>query len=140
MLIDILYHVVDNIHYKMVSYHRGSPNPNKSVWDSNLVSIVEEFNQFKIAHNNNWKTQKNTKTFYFGVKPNFSKLGTGISPKCKDLYVAKFKDDNFSNHFHGYPIDYTNIHDKVPTDILKSWKDNGTISKVQMSRMQRCVD
>ncbi|MCM3587352.1 hypothetical protein M3182_16565 [Mesobacillus maritimus] len=134
-------HIKDNIIYKIVDYHRRRPNPEKSVWDRD-VSVEDEIGLFKEVVHNKWIVEDLNKQKHlgWGILSYGTRLGTGITPEKKPLYVAKFKDENLNEYFHGYPIDYTCVHDRVPKSILKDWKKETRISKAQMSRMGRGFD
>lgn len=137
---DRAYKVDPNVYYTMIGYHRGNPSNEKSVWDTREVSIKEEYECFVKAYRNNWIYYKSNKKFLFGVKDNYGKIGTGKLPHRKNLHVAKFKCDTQNIQFHGYPVDHTRIHDKVPLDILRIWRSKDIITKIQMSRMSRCEE
>lgn len=105
----------------MVDYHRGTPSKVKSVWESNF-NFDDEINCFINTIANTWVTTKNTKDLGWGL--NFSNginsIGVGVLPGKKVLYFAQFKKEQNNTLWHGYPIDYTNINQRIPDEIVET--------------------
>lgn len=140
--VDTTYDIDDNNSYIIVSYHRGNPTVDKSVWDNNCVDYHGEVQCFINALNRNWTNVKGNKRFCWGIRylNRVQKVGTGTEPEKKTLYIAQFKNELDNRQWHGYPVDYTNSNYKVPSNVLECWEESNIISKSQKSRMKRCFE
>jgi len=128
--------------YKIVSYHRGAPTKNKSVWIGK-VNYHDEIECFILTLNKNWIIKKGSKMIGWGLHLDHNQiiqLGIGTSPNKTPLYVAQFKREIINNEWHGYPIDYTNTNESPDHDVIEKWKNNEYISKRQENKMKRCLE
>ena len=117
--------------YIISSQHRRTGNPNKSIW---TINFDEEVECFINAMNGNWKTE----AIAWGIKTIGDVLHVvGLNPDNEELKIAKFVDGSKTNVWHGYPADYMRkAQDRPETVILKTWVDNGYITKAKMSKIR----
>lgn len=118
--------------YIISSKHRSTGNPNKTVWTLDFDDEVECFTYSKTS---NW-IQDNCG---WGIKVINSILQyIGHNFENEALKLAKFVDGNENDIWHGYPADYLRkSQDRPPTFILKSWVDQGYITKAKMNKIRR---
>ncbi len=117
--------------YIISSQHRRTGNPHKSIW---TITFDEEVECFINAMNGNWKTE----AVAWGIKVLDDVLHVvGLNTNNQELKIAKFVDGNKTNVWHGYPADYmSKSQDRPETVILKTWVDNGYITKAKMSKIR----
>lgn len=123
--------VENNIFYMIVSQHRLNINKNKSHW---CITYEEELKCFKNSLANNWVSDFKG----WGLHIINNEISTlGYSKQKEQLKMAKFVDSYKSSKWHGYPADYrNNVQDIPSSELLRNWVENGIIQKHQMSKIR----
>ena len=130
--IDIELEETEPSKYLISSQHRKKGNPNKSIW---TISLEDEVNCFIQTICNNWKAGVEA----WGIKPNGNTLQVvGVNNNNEQLKLAKFVDGTNTDVWHGYPADHMyKAQDRPTTEILKSWVEQGYITKPKMSKIRQ---
>lgn len=128
-VIDLTGHTTSN--YLISSQHRRRGNPNKCRW---TITFAEEVACFIQTINQNWRDGNEG----WGLKLNNILVQVvGINNDNEELKIAKFIDGTGTNVWHGYPADYTSrSQDRPTTGILRTWVNNGYITKSKMTKIR----
>ncbi|MGA1410060.1 MAG: hypothetical protein ACO37W_10035 [Prochlorotrichaceae cyanobacterium] len=119
--------------------HRND-SPEKAQW---IISEIEERECYRLGIEKSWSTSPDVS---WGIHINAGKaayLGRTASKKgdIRESFIAKFRDDEGNNCWHGYPADPREDQDIPPVEILRDWEMNkylrlATIRKI--IKKQKC--
>ena len=126
--------LTETIYYIVRSAHRRNGNSEKCIW---TISREDEVNCFQDSRLQDWL--EDTKGWGLKINAEGSLDEVGISDQGEILKIGKFRDDNSTREWHGYPADYCRRQQDKPSQrILMDWKNKGLINKTQMNRITQC--
>jgi hypothetical protein len=112
--------------------HRNSQYAQtKSQW---VIPAQDEVGCFSTAAAKGWVSE----TACWGIFiPGGLPTQLGVSPRAEfDLYLAKFVVNQ--GLWHGYPVaHWLSPFDKPPSEILRSWVDNGYINRAKFAKIHK---
>ena len=119
--------------------HRNG-SPEKAQW---AISEIEERECFQLGIEKSWNTSQYVS---WGIHIKAGKaayLGCTASKKgdIRESFIAKFRDDEGSNCWHGYPADPREDQDIPPGKILKDWVEKKYLRLAiirKITKKQKC--
>lgn len=126
--------------FKTISKHRGRVASNISKWS---IGIPDEYDSFKNALKSTVKS---------GQTPNYNKLNLcwgvhivqsvlaklGENSNNNNIKFAKFTKHPNNSEWHGYPADYQNKPQDIPSEkYLKKLKQDNYLTKAKLNKIKQ---
>jgi len=131
--------ILPGITYIHKKDHRND-SPEKAQW---TISEIEERECFQLGMQKSWNTPQFVSWGIHLKDGKAAYLGRTASKKgdIRESFIAKFRDDQGNNCWHGYPADPREDQDIPPSNVLRDWEMDKYLSPAKIRKIlkkQKC--